>query len=356
MGKRRDLFLINLPGAVHGSSIAGSFIERFVASDTDVIIPIQLSQRNQDLSVFKWSKLSSIVVQIRKILKHINKIDRFILFYTSSGLVFYRDLVFRLLLFRKNGVLIMHNKGLRSSSAPEFLKRVLFYNCEVFILADNLKWDIEKYVDASNIRVISNPYFGEEKFRIQNKNYSSLRFLFLSNLIRSKGVIESIRLVKELIRLGNDVTLEIVGSEIDVFREELLTTIGSDSDRIVFHGPKYGNDKAEILQRTNVMIFPSNYPMECFPLVIIEALANSTPVISLRNAAIPNIINETNGILFDSLDGRQRIIEAALTIHSLTPIEWQRLSKGSYRAYNEKYKLEDWIHIYKDLLGKNEIN
>jgi|InofroStandDraft_1065614.scaffolds.fasta_scaffold01018_40 glycosyltransferase involved in cell wall biosynthesis len=67
---------------------------------------------------------------------------------------------------------------------------------------------------------------------------------------------------------------------------------------VEYIGPKYGLDKTSELDNADIFIFPSFYKNECFPLVLLEAMQHSLPVITTDNGGIPDIVrHNTSGII-----------------------------------------------------------
>lgn len=344
------LFLIQLQGPVHGSSISGEAIKKYVVTEKDYIVPINLAQNGKDIGRFRLKKLFLLLGQILSVIRLSMKVEKCILFYTSSGILFYRDLLFRFILRKKSMTLVMHNKGARNSRVPSSLKQYFFSNVHIIVLAKELVSDFAIFSVNSTISVIPNPLF-ERVTPPEVKDFSKLRFLYLSNLIRSKGVIESIELVKCLISLGMDASLDIVGSEVDVTGKEIKEMVGIHTDKIKYWGPQYGPSKVKFMQESNVFLFLSSYPRECSPLSIIEAMAYSMPVIALNNGGVKSLIrNKENGVLINSLSNHKDIQDLAMDILTFSAAEWDAMGRRSFERYKADHQLENWKNKMLDAL------
>jgi glycosyltransferase involved in cell wall biosynthesis len=349
MATNKFLFLLHLPGPVHGSSIVGSYYQKYIVNKNDIVFPIQLAKNKLDIGRFSLLKLLKASLQLFNILLLSFKVEKFVLFYTSSGSLLYRDIIITKILWRKRGYLVMHNKGINDAKIPDFLLKSFFKNCEVILLAESLYSDVEKFVKYGDIHITPNCLFETRKIAPIEKNYSTLKFLFLSNLLKSKGVMEAIALVKNLYDRGLNVHLDLVGMEMDVTMVEIQKSINGYEDVITFHGPQYGNSKDQFLEKCNILIFPTRYPKECYPLVIIEAFAHSIPVLSLDNGAIRDIIdNDLNGYVFD-ISASVEIMEG--WVIGKTEDEWKNMSVRAYDAYVNLYQLDQWIDITKKALS-----
>lgn len=349
MHSNKILFILHIPGAIHGSSIVGLNYSKYIARKKDIIVNIQLAKDKTDIGRFSLIKLVKIFKQLFKIFISSRKVDKVVLFYTSSGLLLLRDIFIRLMIINKPIVLVMHNKGLSKSKVPNFLKRHLFYNSTVFILSNKLYFDIEKFVKKKDVKLVPNCLFQPKKVIPQKKSYKSLKFLFLSNLIFSKGIVASIKIVKNLIDSGIDASLEIVGSEVNVSFAEIYDLIVGYENKITVHGPLFGNDKIQILKKTNILLFPTRYQKECFPLVILESFAYSSPVISFDNGAISDLIeNNYSGYVFDQNADIEQITN---WIYSRNQDHWLKMSTNAYNEYIAKFSMDKWIKMTKNNLS-----
>lgn len=63
-------------------------------------------------------------------------------------------------------------------------------------------------------------------------------------------------------------------------------------EMVVYHGRKYGSDKEAFLNAADMFVFPTFYPNECFPLVLLEAMQHRLPCVSTTEGGIPGIIDD----------------------------------------------------------------
>src|SRR5258705_11802027 len=71
---------------------------------------------------------------------------------------------------------------------------------------------------------------------------------------------------------------------------------------IEFIGEIGDSEKGAFLGDATVLLFPIDWP-EPFGLVMIEAMANGTPVVAFRRGSVPEIIDDgVSGFVVDSID------------------------------------------------------
>ena len=95
---------------------------------------------------------------------------------------------------------------------------------------------------------------------------------------------------------------------------------------------------------------PIDWP-EPFGLVIIEAMANGTPVVAFRRASVPEIIDEgLTGFVVDSVDRAVAAVPRAAALDR----------SGIRRCFEERFSVErmarDYIEIYDDVLRRISID
>jgi glycosyltransferase involved in cell wall biosynthesis len=129
------------------------------------------------------------------------------------------------------------------------------------------------------------------------------QILFLSNYIQDKGILVLIDALKKLKNKGHIFNASLVGGPVDLKIEFLQNLVDDQnlSGCIQIKGPLYGDNKIAEFLNADIFCFPTYYKNEAFPLVILEAMQFSLPVISTFEGGIPDIVidNET-GFLVES--------------------------------------------------------
>ena len=106
---------------------------------------------------------------------------------------------------------------------------------------------------------------------------TSVRMVFLSNLLESKGVLDLLDALRFLQQRGSQFVCDIVGAETaEINKERLLEEICKRELGGVVHykGCIYGEDKSQELKNADLFVFPTYYSNECFPIVLLEAMAH----------------------------------------------------------------------------------
>jgi glycosyltransferase involved in cell wall biosynthesis len=109
----------------------------------------------------------------------------------------------------------------------------------------------------------------------------------VSNLMFEKGVREFVELFEAACTAGISVSAILAGP---AWNEEMASylndAVARNDGKLEWAGPVYGEAKERFFASIDAFVFPSRYASECYPLVIVEALARGKPVISTDQGCI----------------------------------------------------------------------
>ncbi|MDA9803126.1 glycosyltransferase family 4 protein [Flavobacteriaceae bacterium] len=314
--KSKILLILHLPPPVHGSAMVGQYIKDSKVIDNS--FDTRFINLSTSLTIAEIGK--NPIVKISRYFKIVFKLIKYLLSFkpetvylaiTAKGVGFYKDLPLALLvkLFGKKLVLHYHNKGVsnyQDKPLDNRLYKILFKNSKVILLSENLYQDISKYVFKQDVFFCPNgiPNSNDCLNKAPKKN-EIFQFLFLSNLIESKGVYILLEALEILKNHGFKFHCNMVGGEGDISLEVLNNKIKglNLSDSVTYLGKKFGNDKLEIFNNSDVFIHPTLD--DCFPLVLLEAMQFSLPIISTPIGGIPDlVIHSETGFILEQIDSK----------------------------------------------------
>jgi len=122
---------------------------------------------------------------------------------------------------------------------------------------------------------------------------------------------------------------------------------GEYNYQINFLGQLKRNDVNNELHKVDYFIHAS--AIETFSLVITEALATGTPVIASKVGAIPELINDSNGILCNNTidDWKIKIIKAISTSY-----DHEQISKNIISFYSQDSVSLMFKDLYTDFISQ----
>ena len=124
-----------------------------------------------------------------------------------------------------------------------------------------------------------------------------LRVLFLGNMLSSKGYADVLDATALLHRRGVPVQTTFAGGwtgngAARTF-EERMSAHGLGPDVVAHVGPVADRDAVRrLLLDADVLAFPTFYDSEAQPLVVLEAFACGTPVVTTRQGGIPGMVTD----------------------------------------------------------------
>lgn len=349
--KAKVLFILHIPPPVHGAAMVGQFIRDSQIINTSIegkYINLSTSSSIEEIGQGGlkkiWMILSlywTVFFQILKFKPHYCYIT-----LTASGVGFYKDAIIALIskFFGCKNVYHFHNKGVKNCQHKRFdnyLYKKVFSNSKVILLSHLLFEDVKKYVNSDQLIVCPNgiPDMAEQFSKDTNSADSKVKLIFISNLIKSKGILDALEAVSKFKNLNFE--FQIVGAEADLSEKDILnkiTDLGIE-DKVSYLGKKYGEDKFRLLSGADIFVFPTFYHNECFPLSIIEAMSFGLPVVSTNEGAIPDLVlDNENGLIIE----KRNIQQLANAIQALILDKDLRIKMGKFsrERFEEKYTLE----------------
>ncbi len=118
----------------------------------------------------------------------------------------------------------------------------------------------------------------------------------LSNLSAEKGLATLLAAFEALRAAGIEARLVLAGpcaAEAD--RARIADARRSHGDAVDYRGAVYGTDKERFYADIDVFAFPTHYPLEAEPLVVIEALDHGCPVVAIDRGCIGNLVGPRGG-------------------------------------------------------------
>ncbi len=357
-GRHKILFLVQLPPPLHGASQMNLYIKESKRINREFetsYLPLNFVNRLDQIGKFSFSKVLKMLIFPFSLLVRMFMFRPNIVYYTLApfGGAFYRDSLFINIigLFKCKIVVHLHGKGineeLRSGIKRAVYLRTFKYFDGVILLSDLLRYDIEK-VYTGRVFIVPNGIPDQEISiidEVSKNNNDETQLIYLSNLVKSKGVLEFVKALEILKSKSLPFKAYIVGGGADINIEDLRKKVKKKfpDGSVAVLGPKYGQEKIDILHTSDVFVFPTYFKNECFPLSILEAMKMGNAIISTDNGAIKDIIDGCGLIVKQrDSDSLSEAIEILLNDDKLRE-DYKVLSK-------EKFKKHFTISMFEDNL------
>lgn len=358
---KKAILIGSIPPPFHGSNVYFRNLLNSGLRNEFELFHLDISDHR---SLDNLSKLDFINVYLAlknlvKLILLIRKVRPDIIYIpvSSNFLPYFRDGLFILLshIFSDAKIIIHLHEGdyfrkyfyAESNPVVRFFIRFSLGKVNTAIVySERLKYNFSGFV--KNIVAIPN---GLEADRNHSEEYFTKTpgqpavISFYSNLFESKGVLDVLEAAAIVTKKNHDVKFLFTGNWI---KNEIKTRVRAEQiisennlfKFIEFTGVITGEAKEKFLKETDIMVFPTWYPYEGCPMVILEAMEFSCPVISSRDTgAIPEIIIDgESGILVDRKNPQQ-IADAIFKL--LSDIDL-RISMGrkARELFKKKFTIE----------------
>lgn len=174
-----------------------------------------------------------------------------------------------------------------------------------------------------NVALINN--FISKKRLIELDEFQKIKnsVLFLSNLIPSKGPVNTILSLKMLNRYGLKYNLKVVGNIPEKMKYEGLRTFHGwkelfESNEISILGPVYSSKELKgIFSACEIFCFPSSYHTEANPLALIEAACNGLKIVTLDRPIFRSLLSGYSCVVFINCSLPSVIADALIEVSGL---------------------------------------
>jgi glycosyltransferase involved in cell wall biosynthesis len=326
--KPKLLCVLHRSPPAHGAAKVGDMIAESKALQEEFdckFITIKSASSLEDIRKFKFKKIYFMLALYFKVLIALISFRPQKLYFTASvsGLPFYRDL-FVSTLWKTYKLLAplevyyhYHTKGVNqfvsNSNVNLKLSRFFLKDINLVLLSPLLKDDFSKVLTYKELLFLPNGVednYTTEEFQeyIEKKSFETINILYLSNMMKSKGYFEVLKLSNET--RNESIHYHFAGGWQSADEEkEFFDYIEKNnlSSKVTFHGFVNGEQKQELFEKSHFFVFPTRYENEAFPLSILEAFSYGLPTISTDEGSIPFIVDEKSGIVIDNTN---KLVEA----------------------------------------------
>jgi glycosyltransferase involved in cell wall biosynthesis len=193
-------------------------------------------------------------------------------------------------------------------------------------------------IEADRVKVISNGIRLHEYKELNRKPI----ILFVGSLVKLKGVYDLLEAFKMIEFPNQHIQLVIIG---EGSAERELRRIARDSNidnRVLFLGPLSHEEVIGWMKKAKILVLPSY--QEGQGVVLLEAMSVGTPCIGSNVGGIPEIVNESNGWLYEvgnRIQLKEKILEA------ISNEELWRKKSSCCLEFIKKYS---WDHVSNELI------
>lgn len=346
--KPRILFMGKLPPPYIGPATATQLVLASRLKDEFQLIHLDLSDHREANTLARWD-LTNIYLALKHYLLLIGMIIRYnpAAVYIPAGQTtvgYLRDAVFIIIakLFRRKVICHLrggnflnwyqHSPGI----VKQIVKSVHQHVDTQIVLSDRLRPLFNWIIPEDRIICVPN---GLNLPEIRKSEKSGpLIVLYLSNFIRSKGVMEVLQAAAQFNDRKEEIRFILAGAYSEKDTEDEIHQFLAEHPELAVEvaGTLSGKEKEVVLRKADIFVLPSYYPNEGLPWSIIEAMACSLSIISTRHAAIPDCIQEgVNGFFVEKASVESLV--SSLEKFIAEPNLAHRMGQESRRIYAQNF-------------------
>jgi glycosyltransferase involved in cell wall biosynthesis len=330
------LLIGSLPPPVGGTAISLLYLIKELNRNSDINISV--------LNTTEYKHRSKYIKLIISILRGVHNVDVVSLHVSSSSLPFIGTLV--LIMCRiYNKPFIVRKFGGTNIHAMPLLKRLLgvtvLNNCDMYLAQTK---ELVRIAENNGITHVhwyptSRPFNPQTREVHHNKNNGFKRFVFIGHIRSDKGIHEIIEAAKNII--NEKALIDLYGeTNFDINPVEM-----NNIKNIRYMGKYDPTEVYEILKNYDVLLLPSYHSGEGYPGAIIEAFQTGIPVICTNWKALPELVDETCGILIPPKNP-ESLINSMRKL--LSNNEYLALLKRGALNRGKQFSSDEWASKFVD--------
>ena len=367
----KTLFIVKLPPPVNGATMMNKILRDSYQLNKKYSIrwiDNGLARAADDFGVVSVGKIYRWMITVLIAAYEIIICQRRIVYITIAprGVAFAKDSIFLLLsrMTAKRTFVHFHGRGLKeyssSNSVARWYMKLVLKKCVPITLSQSLSKDISEVClrrpvvvpNCTNETIDSGCIY----YSIEN---NPLKLVYLSNFHPDKGVgtfIRVIKLLKEKLSvrgfecsiIGNGTKYLTIDDAVDMVKR-------ADVDDCIKHlGPLYGKEKMQTLAESDILVFPTSYRNEAFPIVLLEAMEAGMAIISSPIGGIVDIVRDGETGYLLSWDNEEGICQAIVNL-DMDRKKLNEMKKTARSTYELRYTKKRFINSIDGVLS-NELS
>lgn len=227
-------------------------------------------------------------------------------------------------------------------------------NCAI-VLGESLRGVFDGLISSDRIVVVPNGVRASNLITVKrNDKNERVQITFLGSLKPRKGYLELIHAIPRILDQVPDARFVFAGEVChkDSFEEAMaFLDVNQLTKTVEFPGVVSGTAKKDLFNCTDIFCFPSIRP-EGQPLVILEAMSNSIPIVATVQGAIPDmVVDGITGYLIHSEYCQEELVSRLVTLASDHGLR-KTMGNAALRRFEEEFTLALWEDRMIDTLTK----
>lgn len=256
---------------------------------------------------------------------------------TFFGVLKYAPFIILAKILNKKTLLHLHSNHLKKEyHSLHGIKKTLFFKLIAsfdtgIVLSNSLRDNLTPFIAEEAVYELYN--FVEDKLLLSEeivlhqKDFSTIRLFFLSNLLEEKGINLLLKVIKRLNEEGLFIEVKIAGNKI---KDNNVDGLLADLSNVSYLGIVSGTAKQDLLIWGNVFCLPTFFSMEGQPISILEAMAFNALILTTKHAGIPDICSEENAVFCIEKSEEDLYLKLKFTISNWEELQKKAIANGVY--------------------------
>jgi glycosyltransferase involved in cell wall biosynthesis len=169
---------------------------------------------------------------------------------------------------------------------------------------------------------------------------------FIGRISPEKGLDKAIKIAHKT-GIPLKIAAKVDKVDLDYYNSKIKRLL--KNPQIEFIGEIGESKKGKFLGGAAALLFPIDWP-EPFGLVMIEAMANGTPVIAFRRGSVPEIVDDgVTGFIVDSTDA------AAAAVQRVAGLDRSAVRRRFEERFSAERMARDYVERYRDVLSRSSV-
>lgn len=367
MRKDKILMIGPFPGSINGMTLANDMLFNGLVDrkinvdkvDTSINVKNKNIEKQGKFNVFKAIfSIYSILVGSYKIIRnkyncvYITPAQSYIGFLRYIPFIFFSKLKYIPCYIEFHGgyVGVMYEN--LNNKKKKRIKKYFNMCSGIIVLGESLKGMLKDIVSLDKVYVCENGVeekfiLSEEEFNIKyNNDFNNLKILYLSNIMKTKGILELLEACKKLRDENIDFSVDIAGAVSLDIEKEFNAYLEELKDNVHYHGVVTGDEKRTLLKNCNIFCLPTYYQNEGQPISILEAMCMGNSIVTTYQGGIKDIFK-------DNINGVRCDINYESIKDSILDAKYNKFALNNYTSAKEKYSKQNFVNRIMKIININ---
>lgn len=214
---------------------------------------------------------------------------------------------------------------------------------------ENMNFVKKNILNDDRVKLLPGSGVNLEKFNLLDypKKNDKIRFLFISRLMKEKGIEEYMELAKVITKKYDNIEFHVLGQCEKEYEEKLQELLNENI--LIYHGRQ--DNIIPFLEKASCLIHPSYYP-EGISNVLLEASASGRPVITTNRSGCRDVVDDEKTGFIIEIKNTEQLIEKTEKFINLPYEEKVKMGLNARKKVEKEFDRNIVVNKYLEELEK----